>query len=182
MQTDPESFSPMICQTNGARTFFVYYFNCLFLRLIITCRLWVIYVRRIIIPMYRLWLHGLYGLYGPMSSVPKKGYKLNLSLSGINLYMCECIWKVNFELLIMNPQDPMSNYILCHSGYCFALTRLMMPLLSMYLPFIGLINWWLLILSFGWYSWKKNRWQFSLGGKDHNVCCHNIELLQLQYI
>ena len=28
---DPESFSPMICQINGALTFFVYYFNCFFL-------------------------------------------------------------------------------------------------------------------------------------------------------
>ena len=37
--------SPMICQINGALTFFVYYFNWFFLRLIITCRLWVIYVR-----------------------------------------------------------------------------------------------------------------------------------------
>ena len=89
------------------------------------------------------------------NSVQLKTLWLNLSLSGINLFMCECISKVNFELLIMNPQDPMSNYILYHSGYCFALTRLMMPLLSMYLPFIGLINWWLLILSFGWYSWKN---------------------------
>ena len=35
----------MICQINGALTFFNYYFNCFFLRLIITCRLWVIYVR-----------------------------------------------------------------------------------------------------------------------------------------
>ena len=34
-----------ICQINGALTFFIYYFNCFFLRLIITCRLWVIYVR-----------------------------------------------------------------------------------------------------------------------------------------
>ena len=40
-----ESFSPMICQINGALTFFVYYFDWFFLRLIITCRLWVIYVR-----------------------------------------------------------------------------------------------------------------------------------------
>ena len=38
-------FSPMICQINGALTFFVYYFNWFFLRLIIACRLWVIYVR-----------------------------------------------------------------------------------------------------------------------------------------
>ena len=37
--------SPMICQINGALTFSVYYFNCFFLRLIITCWLWVIYVR-----------------------------------------------------------------------------------------------------------------------------------------
>ena len=37
---------------------------------------------KIIIPMYRLWLHGLYGLYGPLlSCVPKKADKLNLSLS-----------------------------------------------------------------------------------------------------
>ena len=42
---DPESFSPMIFQINGTLTFFVYYFDCFFLRLIITCRLWVIYVR-----------------------------------------------------------------------------------------------------------------------------------------
>ena len=36
---------PMICQINGALTFFVYDFNCFFLRLFITCILWVIYVR-----------------------------------------------------------------------------------------------------------------------------------------
>ena len=81
MYTDPESFSPMICQINGALTFFVYYFDCFFLRLIITCRLWVIYVRELF-PMYiRLWLHSLYGLYGPRCPVPKKADKLNLSLS-----------------------------------------------------------------------------------------------------
>ena len=39
------SFSPMICHINGALTFFGYYFNCFFLRLIKTCSLWVIYVR-----------------------------------------------------------------------------------------------------------------------------------------
>ena len=37
-----QSFSPMICQINGALTFFVYYFNCFFLRITITCRMWVV--------------------------------------------------------------------------------------------------------------------------------------------
>ena len=50
----------MICQINGALTFFVYYFNWVFLRLIITCRLWT---------------NG-----PPMSSVPIKADKINLSL------------------------------------------------------------------------------------------------------
>ena len=56
----------MICQINGALTFFVYYLNCFFLRLIITCRLCGLSMwGKITIPMYRLWLNGLYGLYGP---------------------------------------------------------------------------------------------------------------------
>ena len=39
---------------------------------------------KIIIPMYRLWLHDLYGLYGPRCPLsPKKADKLNLSLSAI---------------------------------------------------------------------------------------------------
>ena len=66
-----QSFSSMICQINGALTFFLYYFNCFFLRLIITCRLWVIYVREDIL-MYRLWLNGLYGLYGPRCPLSSK--------------------------------------------------------------------------------------------------------------
>ena len=55
----------MICQINGALTFFVYYFNWFFLRLIITCRCGLSMWGKIIIPMYRLWLNSLYGLYGP---------------------------------------------------------------------------------------------------------------------
>ena len=37
---------------------------------------------KIIIPMYRLWLHALYGQYGPQCPlIPKKADKLKLSIS-----------------------------------------------------------------------------------------------------
>ena len=37
------------------------------------------------IPMYRLWLHGLYGLHGTqMSADPKKVVKLNHSLTPVH--------------------------------------------------------------------------------------------------
>ena len=72
----------MICQINGTLTFFVYYFNCFFLRLIITCRLWVIYVREDnysnVEVMIKLLIWTIWTL---MSSVLKKADKLNLSLS-----------------------------------------------------------------------------------------------------
>ena len=72
----------MICQINGALTFFVYYFSWFFLRLIITCRLWVIYVREdnysnVWVMIKRL----IWTIWTPMSSVLKKADKLNLSLS-----------------------------------------------------------------------------------------------------
>ena len=40
---------------------------------------------KIIIPMYKLWLHSLYGLYGPDVLCPQKADKLNLSLSLSNM-------------------------------------------------------------------------------------------------
>ena len=53
-----------------------------FLGLIITCRLWVIYVREDNYYMYRLWLHGLYGLYGPRCPLsPKRPIDLISPLS-----------------------------------------------------------------------------------------------------
>ena len=45
-------------------SFLCFIFNIIFLKLIVACRLCVIYVRELI-PMCRLWLHGLYWLYGP---------------------------------------------------------------------------------------------------------------------
>ena len=46
MYTDPESFSPMICQLNGCPHFFVVLFLIpFFLKLIVACRLCVIYVK-----------------------------------------------------------------------------------------------------------------------------------------
>ena len=41
--------------------------------IIVTCRLYVIYVGKIMVPMYRLWYHGLYGLYGTWCRLSKKG-------------------------------------------------------------------------------------------------------------
>ena len=66
----------------GPSLFFVYYFNCFFLRLIIICRLWVIYVREnndsnVQVMITRL----MWTIWTPMSSVLKKADKLNLSLS-----------------------------------------------------------------------------------------------------
>ena len=71
----------MICQINGALTFFVFYFSCFFLRLIITCRFGLSMWGKIIIPMYRLWLHGLYGLYGPQCLLSPKRLINLISLS-----------------------------------------------------------------------------------------------------
>ena len=72
----------MICQINGALTFFVYYFNFFFLRLIITCRLWVIYVREDNYSNVQVMIKRLiWTIWTPMSSVLKKADKLNLSLS-----------------------------------------------------------------------------------------------------
>ena len=75
----------MICQINGALTFFVYYFSFFFflgLLLPVDCGLsmW----GKMIIPMYRLRLHGLYGLYGPRCPLsPKRPINL-ISLSPID--------------------------------------------------------------------------------------------------
>ena len=72
----------MICQINGGLTFFVYYFNWFFLRLIITCRLWVIYVREDNYSNVKVMIKRLiWTIWTPMSSVLKKADKLNLSLS-----------------------------------------------------------------------------------------------------
>ena len=72
----------MICQINGDLTFFIYHFTCFFLRLIITCRLWVIVMgednySNVWVMIKRL----IWTICTPMSSVPKKADKLNLSLS-----------------------------------------------------------------------------------------------------
>ena len=82
----------MICQINGALTFFVYYFNRFFLRLIITCRLWVIYVREdnysnVWVMIKRL----IWTIWTPMSSVLKKADKLNLSLSLHPMYVVKTL-------------------------------------------------------------------------------------------
>ena len=51
----------------GALTFVLLFFNSFFLlKLIVACRLFVLSGwGKIMIPMFRLWLHSLYGLYGP---------------------------------------------------------------------------------------------------------------------
>ena len=72
----------MICQINGALTFFVYHFDCFFLRLIITCRLWVIYVRED--NHSNVWVmitQLILAIWTLMSSVPQKAHKFILSLS-----------------------------------------------------------------------------------------------------
>ena len=78
----------MICQINGALTFFVYYFNWFFLRLIITCRLWVIYVREDNYSNVQVMIKWLiWTIWTPMSSVLKKADKLNLSLSPYSYFL-----------------------------------------------------------------------------------------------
>ena len=73
----------MICQINGALTSFIYYFSCFFLRLIITCRLCVIYVREDNYSnVYVMITQLIWTIWIPMSSIPQKADKLNLSLSG----------------------------------------------------------------------------------------------------
>ena len=55
----------------GALTFFVFLFNIFFLKVWpLDCGLsmW----GKIMVPMYRLWLHGLYGLYGPRCPLSPK--------------------------------------------------------------------------------------------------------------
>ena len=49
----------MASQLNGCPHFFVFLFHSFFLELIVTQRLWVIYMREITIPMCRLLLHSL---------------------------------------------------------------------------------------------------------------------------
>ena len=72
----------MICQINGALTFFVYNLNCFFLRLIITCGLWIIYVREDNYSIVQVMIKRLiWTIWTLMSSVLKKAVKLNLSLS-----------------------------------------------------------------------------------------------------
>ena len=65
MYTDPESFAQMICELNGCPPLFVVLFSIpFFSKSIMACRLCVMW-GKIMIPMYRLWLHSLYGLHGP---------------------------------------------------------------------------------------------------------------------
>ena len=44
---------------------------------------------KIMIPVHRLWLHGLYGLHGPNVRCPKKAIKLSHSLT--RLLWCQCV-------------------------------------------------------------------------------------------
>ena len=78
LQTDVELQSPMTSQHNGCPHFLVLFLIPFFLKLIVACRLCVIYVRECMIPMYRLWLHGLYWLNGAHYLLFEKGRK-NLS-------------------------------------------------------------------------------------------------------
>ena len=56
--------------------------------------------RKIIIPMYRLWLHSLYGLYGPRCPLsPKKADKLSLSLNQDGALIEKSCWKIQFVVL-----------------------------------------------------------------------------------
>ena len=78
-------------------------FNWFLLRLIITCRLWLSMWGKIIIPMYRSWLHDLYGLYGPRCPLsPKRPINLiSLSLSlSLSLAQAEqsTIWMIQSKL------------------------------------------------------------------------------------
>ena len=76
--------SPMICQINGALTFSFIILIVFFLRLIITCiSMW----GKIIIPMYRLWLNGLYGLYGPRCPLFSKR-PINLISLSLLIVLC----------------------------------------------------------------------------------------------
>ena len=100
----------MICQINGALTFFVYYFNCFFLRLIITCRLWVIYVREDNHSNVKVMIKRLiWTIWTLMSSVLKKADKLNLSLSlcmimaSMNSVQCSAFTN---DMLIV-PEEPL---------------------------------------------------------------------------
>ena len=74
----------------GALTSCVSFLISFFLKSLVACRLCVIYVREDVYSnVFRLWLHGLYGLYGPRCPLPpppppppqkKKKVKLNHSL------------------------------------------------------------------------------------------------------
>ena len=69
----------------GALTFLCFFFNSFFFHL----KLIAVYCvssmwGKITIPMYRLWLHGLYGLYGPWCSLSPKR-PLNLITHSLSL-------------------------------------------------------------------------------------------------
>ena len=82
----------MICQINGALTFFVHYFNRFFLRLIITCRSWVIYVREDNYSNVKVMITRLiWTIWTPMSSVPKKVDKHNLCLLDSVVLTHKCV-------------------------------------------------------------------------------------------
>ena len=72
------------------------------LQLTVACRLCVIYMRKIMIPMYMLWLHGLYGLHGPRWLLSEKFVKLNHSLA-----LCQSIhWRRRHNLTPGNNSYP----------------------------------------------------------------------------
>ena len=67
---------------------------------------------KIIIPMYRLWLHGLYGLYGPRCPLsPQKADELNLSLlEFVQQEMTKFTMEQPYMLPILHWQ--------CHACWC----------------------------------------------------------------
>ena len=156
----------MICQINGSLTFFVYYFNWFFLRLIITCRLWVIYVREdnysnVLVTIKRL----IWTIWTPMSSVLKKADKLNLSLS-LSL-MIE--WTVYLRLFYP--------YYMVHAIFVFYCR----PYNTLYLcpMLLSFVSWWkwsnILFYFYaegGELSWRwlcRHRWR--RGCRFHNLRC-----------
>ena len=103
----------MICQINGALTFFVYYFNWFFLRLIITCRLWVIYVREDNYSNVQVMIKWLiWTIWTPMSSVLKKADKLNLSLSLSLSGQRQAIIRTQAGIMLIGPLGRNFNEIL----------------------------------------------------------------------
>ena len=66
---------------------------------------------KIVIPIYRLWLHGLYGLYGPRNPLSPER-PLNLITQSLTRPWCEG------NPLVASPRKGVSNAELC---FCFVL-------------------------------------------------------------